>query len=160
MSDKKDKKHVGDIRASQILTTYGPGSLIDFPYDPGCGAAGDDDEQDPLLAAQCADGRLAVRVGRDRLESDNRRWQLTRRSDRRDDRHGRLAPPPVGVAGDLLRSTRGRVSLGTLRCASRTHPLGVRRPLPWSSGLPLLLPHLRLLSLGNGATPLASMTLG
>ncbi len=33
MSDKKDKKHVGDIRASQILTTYGPGSLIDFPYD-------------------------------------------------------------------------------------------------------------------------------
>ncbi|MBM4291987.1 MAG: hypothetical protein FJ138_11525, partial [Deltaproteobacteria bacterium] len=29
--------------------------LIDFPYDPGCGAAGDDDEQDPQLPAQCAD---------------------------------------------------------------------------------------------------------
>ena len=31
MSD--DARHVGDIRLSQVLTTYGPGSLIDFPYD-------------------------------------------------------------------------------------------------------------------------------
>ena len=28
-----DSKYVGDIRASQLLTTYGPGSLIDFPHD-------------------------------------------------------------------------------------------------------------------------------
>ena len=30
---KPDRKHVGDIRASQIITTYGPGSLLDFPRD-------------------------------------------------------------------------------------------------------------------------------
>ena len=31
MSD--EGRHVGDIRMSQVLTTYGPGSLIDFPRD-------------------------------------------------------------------------------------------------------------------------------
>ncbi len=30
---KDDAKHVGDIRMSQVLTTYGPGALIDFPRD-------------------------------------------------------------------------------------------------------------------------------
>lgn len=28
-----DRKRVGEIRSSQVLTTYGPGSLLDFPYD-------------------------------------------------------------------------------------------------------------------------------
>jgi endoglucanase len=30
--------------------------LIDFPNDPGCGGATDNDETDPLPAAQCDDG--------------------------------------------------------------------------------------------------------